>query len=219
MKIKRNEMSKKVIAALMCIGMCVPFCASAVTYEDLENIKETSHEIADKARSIGLPEDHVIILQSKELWDGANEAIQNQEYEQPTQVTYYSNEDVLYLAKVAYCEARGIKSKMEIACIMWTVLNRVDTYGSSIRSVVTAPNQFAFYSSAPTISDYGYDLKELARDVLNRWNQEKNGYLDIGRVLPSDYLWYSGDGRHNYFRNKFKTRNHWNYSLQSPYEN
>lgn len=158
-------------------------------------------------------------------FDGEKILADIQEYKAPapeqTTVLYYTENDVTMLAKVAFCEARGIKSKTEIACVMWTILNRLDSgkYGSSIASIVTAPNQFAYYRSARTVSDYGYDLKELARDVLSRWNQEKNGETEVGRVLPASYCWYTGDGRANHFRNAYRGGNRWNYSLPSPYEN
>ncbi len=160
-------------------------------------------------------------------FDGAKILADIQEYKTPEPVQapepilYYTENDVTMLAKVAYCEARGIKSKTEIACVMWTILNRFDSgkYGSSIAGIITAPNQFAYYRSARTVSDYGYDLKELARDVLSRWNREKNGETEVGRVLPASYCWYTGDGRNNHFRNAYRGGNRWNYSLQSPYEN
>jgi hypothetical protein len=131
-------------------------------------------------------------------------------------VTYYEDNWVTLLAKTAFAEARGIKSKTEIACVIWSILNRYDIGQGTIKNIVV--NQYAYYSSAPTVSGYGYDLIELARDVLNRWNQEKNGYENVGRVLPKDYIYFTGDGNHNYFRNKYKTNNYWDYSLVSPYE-
>lgn len=143
----------------------------------------------------------------------------NQEPEQPELIRYYSDFDALMMAKVAYCEARGIKSKTEIACVMWTILNRVDKggYGGSIAGVITAPNQFAYRASAPTVSDRGYDLLTLAYDVLDNWSKEKSGRTDYVRCLPSDYLWYAGDGQHNYFRNAYGGGSRWNYAWGYPY--
>lgn len=139
--------------------------------------------------------------------------------EQKPITIYYTESDINLLAKLAYCEGRGLKSRTELACIMWVVLNRLDngSYGNSIYSVVTAPNQFHYYSSASTISDYGYDLKELAKDVLNNWNLEKNG-LNSNRCLPKEYMWFAGDGQHNYFRNAYKGGNRWDYSLGYIYD-
>lgn len=130
----------------------------------------------------------------------------------------YTATDAVMVARVMYLEARGIRSKTEIACVGWTILNRVDAGMGSIQAVITAPNQFAYRPSAPTTSDYGYDLVALATDVLDRWSREKAGEGNVGRVLPQGYLWYAGDGSHNYFRNQYKGGTRWTYSLSSPYE-
>ena len=84
--------------------------------------------------------------------------------------------------------------------------------------MITQPQQFAYSAGAPTVSDYGYDLVALARDVLDRWSREKAGQTDVGRVLPKDYQWYAGDGKHNYFRDKYRGGSRWDYSLPSPYQ-
>lgn len=208
------HLARNFLTTLILVALLMQIRAIAVTYQDLEIQKETAHEIAQKARELGLPDTHQIIQSAKELWEEANRAIENEEYEIQL---HYSEQDVAFLAKVAFCEARGIESKTEIACVMWTILNRCDNGYGTIKAVVTAPQQFAYYQKAPTVSGYGYDLVTLARDVLNRWSKEKNGIEDVGRVLPKEYLYFSGDGEHNYFKNKESTR--WDYSLPSPYEN
>jgi len=217
----KKKMNKRLIALCLSTLIIVPMCVSAATnktHQELTTIKQTAHEIANKARGLGLDNSHDIIVSAKKLWHEADNRIKNKEYKTPMN-TYYSNEDVTLLAKVAFCEARGIKSKTQIACVMWTILNRHDAGYGSIKYIITAPNQFSYYSSARTVSDYGYDLKVLAKDVLERWNQEKNGFTNVGRVLPKDYLWFTGNGSRNNFRNKFRTNQYWNYSLPSPYEN
>lgn len=130
----------------------------------------------------------------------------------------YTSTDAVMMARVMFLEARGIQSKTEIACVGWTILNRVDAGYGSISTVITAPNQFAYSASASTTSDYGYDLIALATDVLDRWSREKAGQTNVGRVLPKGYLWYAGDGKHNYFRNQYQGGTRWDYSLPSPYE-
>ena len=107
-----------------------------------------------------------------------------------------------------------MQSKTEQACVAWVVLNRVDAYNSSIYSVLRSPGQFAFYESTTIRSD----LLDLAYDVLQRWNDEKNGYENVGRVLPKEYLYFSGDGSHNYFRTSYSGGSRWDYSLESPYD-
>ena len=39
-----------------------------------------------------------------------------------------------------------------------------------------------------------------------------------GRVLPKEYLFFGGDGTHNYFRTKWDGGTVWDWSLPSPYE-
>lgn len=133
---------------------------------------------------------------------------------------YYSEDEysAVILAKTMYGEARGVYSVTEQACIAWTILNRVDYYGGSVYEVATSPNQFAYSYSFATIDDYGRDLVALSRDILGRWEAEKQGVENVGRVLPSDYMWYAGDGYHNYFRNSYEGGPDWDYSLPSPYE-
>lgn len=131
-------------------------------------------------------------------------------------ITYFTEDDATDLAKVLLRECGGIPSKTEQACVAWCVLNRVDEYGSSIYDVLREPNQFAF-SDTTEVRD---DLYELAKDVLWRWNDEKNGITESGRVLPREYIYFHGDGVHNYFRNAFSgDYDTWDYSLESPYEN
>ena len=129
---------------------------------------------------------------------------------------HYTNADAKDIARVLYLEARGIKSKTEKACVVWVILNRVDSTGKSIGKVIRQPNQFAFRESAPVKKS----LLKLAKDVLKRWNREKNGKKKVGRVLPKKYKWYHGDGKHNYFKTNYKKPYKvWDYSYESPYKN
>lgn len=124
------------------------------------------------------------------------------------------------LAKVAWGEARGC-TKTEQAAVMWCVLNRVDSdssdFSDTIAKVITQPNQFYYKGTFP-LED---DLLELAYDVLSRWYMEKEtGEIDSGRVLPKEYCFFGGDGKHNHFRDRyeFKDANFWDWSWESPYE-
>lgn len=151
-------------------------------------------------------------------------------YEEPVQeskIENVSSEDInatdsydreaQYIAKVVWAEARGC-SRTEQAAVIWCILNRADSdirdMPDDIISVVTAPNQFAYRDSSP-ITD---ELYELAKDVISRWEREKNGETNVGRVLPKEYLWFHGDGTNNHFRDAFKGGNRWDWSLESPYK-
>lgn len=54
--------------------------------------------------------------------------------------------------------------------------------------------------------------------MIERWLDEKDGKADTGRVLPREYLFFTGDGEHNHFRTEWDGGQVWDWSLQSPYE-
>lgn len=124
-------------------------------------------------------------------------------------------DDLEMLAKLVWGEARGIKSIDERAAVVWCVLNRVDAgYGKNIRAVVTSPGQFTGYRRSNPVTDEFYNL---ALDVVTRWNLEKMGLENSGRVLPKEYLYFAGKGGRNYFRTSYRAAGRWDWSLESPY--
>lgn len=146
-------------------------------------------------------------------------------YEEAVLPRLYTDEDVTVLTKMLWGEARGVSelttsngcvsSKCQQAAVIWTVLNRYDAgYSDSITEIVTAPHQYSGYKESNPVDE---ELKDLVLDVLDRWNHEKNGKTDVGRVLPADYLWFRGDGTYNHFRNEYKSRSRWTWELADPY--
>lgn len=136
---------------------------------------------------------------------------------EPTITWYYTDEDVITMAKVMYREARGVGSITQIACVGWVACNRVDTgtFGDTITEVLTAPGQFAWIPDTP-VEEW---LVEIAEDVLQKWSIEKSTGECCGRVLPVEYLYFHGDGKVNWFRIEYEHNNqYWDYSLPSPYE-
>ena len=127
----------------------------------------------------------------------------------------WSEDEANVLAMMLWGEARGVQSDTEKAACVWCVLNRVDAYGASIIEVTTAPSQFVGYQPGNPVDPH---LKALCEDVLTRYFAEKNGEVNTGRVLPPDYLYFSGDGVRNHFRNAFRGGEIWDWSLPSPYE-
>lgn len=127
----------------------------------------------------------------------------------------WTDEEVIVVAKMVWGEARGVPSDTEKAACVWCALNRVDQGYGSIVAVVTAPYQFVGYREGNPVDD---ELITLCIDVLTRWYAEKGGQADVGRVLPKDYLWFSGDGSRNHFRNAYRGGDRWDWSLPSPYE-
>lgn len=122
-----------------------------------------------------------------------------------------------YLAKTIYGEARGC-STTEQAAVVWCVLNRVDDesglWPDDIVAVVTQPSQFHGYDPDHPILP---ELLALAEDVLARWEIEDSCVGDVGRVLPQEYTYFSGDGRHNYFRTEYTGGETWGWTAESPY--
>lgn len=124
------------------------------------------------------------------------------------------NKTVEAMSKMGFGEAGGC-SHTEIAATFWNVLNRYDAkYAKSIYGVVTAKGQYHGYKTYHPVRD---DIYELCIDVIARWVAEKEGASEVGRILPSDYFWFYGDGRHNHYRNVYKSSAKWDWSLPTPY--
>ncbi len=130
---------------------------------------------------------------------------------------YENSEEIVMLAKLIYREAGCVKSDTEKAAVVWCVLNRVDDarHPNTIKKVITQKHQFAWKKKTPVLQKF----KDLALDVVIRWELEKKGFQNVGRILPSNYLFFAGRKGHNWFRNKFKCKQYWDWSIESPYNN
>lgn len=119
------------------------------------------------------------------------------------------------MSQMALGEAGGC-SPTEIAATVWSVLNRFDNgYSDSIFVVISASGQYHGYSPNKGLRE---DVYNICEDVIARWVAEKEGKENVGRVLPPDYNWFYGDGKHNHFRNKYRTNEKWDWSLPTPYD-
>lgn len=127
----------------------------------------------------------------------------------------WTDEEATVLAKMLWGEARGVASDTEKAAVVWCALNHVDAGYGDVVTAVTTPGHFVGYQNSNPVDN---DLKALCEDVLARWYSEKDGIQDVGRVLPKEYIYFSGDGERNYFRNAYIGGNQWDWSLPSPYK-
>lgn len=193
------------LAAMMCVSVCG--CSNA-----LASPEPTPTAIRIEVEDAGAAP---MMLRISRV-DASEAAIPTAE--ESTEVMHYTEDEVVMVAKVLQRECGGVPSVTEQACVAWTICNRVDSDefdGNTIADVVTARYQFAYYYNTQ-VDD---ELYELALDVLSRWNAERNGEMSVGRVLPKDYTYFTGDGVHNYFRNAYKGNySIWDYSLPSPYK-
>ncbi|MHB1315729.1 MAG: hypothetical protein ACYCX2_09640 [Christensenellales bacterium] len=112
---------------------------------------------------------------------------------------------VIVLAKVLYGEARGVKSITNKASVVWCVLNRVDNTQEFKRDTTpikaaTRRHQFAYRSRYPATPEN----IAIVKDVLARWELEKQGVEDVGRVLPKEFTFFCGKGNYNLFRDQYR---------------
>ena len=133
----------------------------------------------------------------------------------------YTEADVIALAKMAYGEAFITRSDTEMSACMWCALNRLDSGNrfydgcESVYDIVTQKNQFYGYDEGNPVDEH---LAWLARDVLTRWVDEHNGATDVGRTLPREYCFFTGDGWHNSFTTEHQGGVEYDWSLSTPYE-
>lgn len=141
----------------------------------------------------------------------------------PCPITY---EEVVMLAQTMHEEGQvvywngtnyGVSYIARQAGVGWCALNRLDNggFGDTLAEVLSKPYQFAWREDAPVTDHFLW----LAQDIVDRWWAEKQGATDVGRTLPSDYLFFEGDGRENHFRTEYeKPCEIWDWSIPDPYE-
>ena len=184
-------------------------------------IDELNGKIDALTESIQETEEEIVIYESSSPLEDKPEY-----HIEATYPELYTDEDIIVLTKMLWGEARGvnemnvggryISGKCQQAAVIWTVLNRYDAgYSDSISQVVLAPRQFVGYRETNPVDE---ELLDLVKDVLDRWNNEKHGETDVGRVLPADYLWFRGDGKHNHFRNSYNGGASWTWEMEDIYE-
>ena len=215
-------------AFFICYCICVlivfiSFTCSS-TYEKEKDIHlmpireaEKPVEYKDPVSTVIDISEHIVDIDALENPTEQEEKEQELEIDIPNIEKKYKDE-IPYIARTVWGEARGC-SETEQAAVIWCILNRVD---SSIRympdniiDVVTQKHQFLGYVETFPVTE---EIRELVIDVLTRWEMEKAGVENVGRVLPPEYMWFHGDGRHNHFRDSYRGGNRWDWSLDSPYE-
>lgn len=107
---------------------------------------------------------------------------------------------------------------IEKQAVVWCVLNRVDAgraggFKDTVYGVLTQSGQFRSYYGTGSTESYN-----IVVDCLTLWQMKKqSGYPIDGRVLPSEFCWYHGDGRHNHFRSAYSGGYEWDWSWTGGY--
>lgn len=137
------------------------------------------------------------------------EAFKSEKYAVAYTVT---EKEIEMIAKTIWGEARGVNTFQQ-SMVVWCILNRVDSgkWGNTVAEVITAHDQFHGYSSRYPVTE---EHKALAQDVVARWQMEKFCYGDVGRTLPSEYLYFQSDGTG--LGNIFRTQWRGNYEVWDP---
>lgn len=127
-----------------------------------------------------------------------------------------SEEEVDIIAKTVWGEARGC-SPLQQSGVVWCILNRVDAGYGTIAQVATYGAFHGYDPDFPVTPE----IRELVIDVIARWKLEKITGYEVGRTLPSEYLFFSANnaGTKNVFRTHWEGNyTVWNWDCWNPYE-
>lgn len=159
-------MKKKIIisvATLIILPSLMGFsCSSADAQGSTFVIQDTAHEIAELARSLGLPEDDPIIVRAQEIWWDAEEQFCN-------------DRDII--ATVIYNEAGYDCSDRHMELVAAVIYNRLqsDKFPDTVYEIVTAPKQYhpdyakakSKYGKRARESEIWSKCQEIATRALN----------------------------------------------------
>lgn len=205
-KIRRRKLG--VVLDWVIVVMII-FCTLAAipTTKNLRTLKQDLGELETSMESLK--------NQQEELQVQVSHKLKAEQKAQTNQAYTVTREEIETLAKIVYQEARGIRENSHKAAVVWCILNRVDDgyWGDNIVDVATYPNAFAWVPDTPVEEE----LVDLVVDVITRWNHEKEGLSDVGRTLPKEYLYFTGNGSYNHFTKEWKSTDYWDWSLPNPY--
>lgn len=190
--------------ALMVAVMCLAIVGAVVIMTSLAGAD--NQEVALPEPTYTTPAE--IILMRAEAPERANTGL----------VTYETFDEALERAKTAvpdelaelagraiWGEAGGIQDEAQRAAVVWCACNRADAWDMEIGDVLTV-DQFHGLAIRGEVPEQHV---ELAQDVLARWTLEAEGWQDVGRVLPSRFLYFEGNGVVNLFSTQYGGGEYW----------
>ena len=105
-----------------------------------------------------------------------------------------------WVGRAIWGEAGGVQDEAQRAAVAWCALNRADAWGMDIWDEL---NVGAFHGLAIQ-GEVPDEHIELAR-----WALEAEGWVDVGRALPEQYLYFEGDGVRNHFSTEYGGGEYW----------
>lgn len=206
MKSKKKSKWRVGLWDLICL---MPLILLAVAVHQYNQVRELNEDLSI------LKSQTQVLKEQLQHSRGGIEELERAKQDQEALNNQVTTEQLEMIAKVIYREARGIPNKDHKAAVVWCILNRVDDprFGNTIEEVITYPNAFAWEENTPVDEE----LLAIAADVCERWCLEKEGHTEVGRVLPSTYCFFTGDGVLNHFTEEWPGRVDWDWSLSSPY--
>lgn len=181
---------KKILIYLLVIIMM--FNLSGFTYDQFQ-IRDTAHEIAKLARSIGIAESDPIIKRAKTMWSEANEQI-------------FIDRDII--ATVVYNEAGYGCSDRHMELVAAVIINRLesDLFPDTIYEIVTAPKQYhplyadpdSIYGQLARESEKWKKCQEIAMKALK-------GEIDCPKNVYYQANYEQGDGNYEIHETSYST--------------
>lgn len=188
--------------------------------------------MAKAIRTIAIMLAGILLLVSGSLADGIDE---RKELNQPSEADLFmqtlddvmkeelirsviSEEDEIRMAKMLYGEDRANPTYMR-AAIIWCVFNRIEVSHKSIAEDIV-PNIYHGYNEKHPVEQWAVDI---VRDVALRYVLELNGFTDVGRVLPREYLYFeqikgeTGTTFKTIMKISDPNCKRWDWTLPSPY--
>lgn len=163
---------------------------------------------------------------SAQIIRAGSESMPEEHEDAPATPCPITDEEITMLAKVISEEATvivwngerwGVTVKARQAAVGWIAYNRLTAglWGNTLADVLVYPGAFAYRESAALSPE----MLDLARDITSRWWSEQQGEENVGRTIPEEYLYFSGDGRENHFRTEYRnTGEYWGWTLPDPYK-
>lgn len=190
--------------AMMLAVVCLAIVGAVVIMTSLASADDSQVELPDPEYISA----DTMVLSRAEAPERANSGLATYEtFEAALERTKAAVPDELaeLAGRAIWGEAGGIQDEAQRAAVVWCACNRADAWGQTLEQVLT-PSQFHGLAIRGEVPEQHV---ELARDVLARWTLEAEGWVDVGRVLPSQYLFFEGDGQHNYFSTEYGGGEYW----------